>query len=203
MPANQTRAKPMSPDDRRRAIVEAVIPLILDRGTGVTSREMAEAAGVAEGTIFSVFPDKGAILTETVKFSLDPCPVEQALADIPQSDPMEKQLESAVRILAERNHRFGSLMGVLRAMHTGDHAHAKDVRAFVVTSNDKILAALTELLRRNTDRLRTDPGKAAVTLRGFVFANAHPMMTTPDALSADQIVDMLMFGIADETADDR
>ncbi len=193
----------MSPDDRRRAIVEAVIPLILDRGVGVTSREMAEAAGVAEGTIFSVFLDKAAILTETVRFSLDPGPVEQALADISRSEPMERQLESAVRILAERNHRFGSLMGVLRGMHSGDETHARDVRTFVSASNATVLAALTELLRRNADRLRTDPEKAAVTLRGFVFANAHPMMMIGDALSAEQIVDMLMFGIADTERVDR
>ena len=187
----------MSPDDRRRAIVKAVVPLILDRGAGVTSREMAEAAGVAEGTIFSVFPDKGAILTETVRFTLDPCPVERALAAIPLSDPMEKQLESAVRILAERNQQFGSLMGVLKAMHSGHEAHAKDVRSFVTRSNEQILAALTELLGRNVDRLRTDPEEAAITLRGFVFANAHPLMMTTRSLAAEQIVDMLMFGIAD------
>ena len=56
------RAAPMAPDDRRRAIVDAVVPLLLEHGGDVTTRQIAEAAGIAEGTIFRVFPDKPALL---------------------------------------------------------------------------------------------------------------------------------------------
>ena len=49
------RAAPLSPDERRRAIVDAVLPLLIEHGRAVTTRQMAEAAGIAEGTIFRVF----------------------------------------------------------------------------------------------------------------------------------------------------
>ena len=52
------RATAMSPDDRRRAIVAALVPLIVERGGEVSTREIAQAAGIAEGTIFRVFADK-------------------------------------------------------------------------------------------------------------------------------------------------
>ena len=74
MTTRQVRAPAMSPDDRRRAIVEAVIPLLAEHGSTVTTRQMAEAAGVAEGTIFNVFPDKCALMYEAVKVTMDPSP---------------------------------------------------------------------------------------------------------------------------------
>ena len=39
------RAKPLSPEQRRTAILDAVIPLLVERGATVTTAEMAEAAG--------------------------------------------------------------------------------------------------------------------------------------------------------------
>ena len=68
--SNRLRAEPLAPDDRRRAIVEAVIPLLVERGATATTRQMAEAAGIAEGTIFRVFPDKAALIHEAVRVSL-------------------------------------------------------------------------------------------------------------------------------------
>ncbi|HUO45747.1 MAG TPA: helix-turn-helix domain-containing protein, partial [Acidimicrobiia bacterium] len=62
MSSKKARAEPLAPEDRRQAIVEAVIPLLVERGASVTTREMAEAAGIAEGTIFRVFPDKCALI---------------------------------------------------------------------------------------------------------------------------------------------
>ena len=52
------RAKPLPPDERRRALVEVTVPLLIEHGRSVTSRQIADAAGVAEGTIFRAFGSK-------------------------------------------------------------------------------------------------------------------------------------------------
>ena len=66
------RAAPMAPDERRRAIVDAVVPLLLESGGDVTTRQIAEAAGIAEGTIFRVFPDKPALLMAAAEETINP-----------------------------------------------------------------------------------------------------------------------------------
>ena len=66
------RAASMSPDDRRKAIVTALVPLIVERGGEVSTREIAQAAGIAEGTIFRVFPDKKSLLLAAAEEAINP-----------------------------------------------------------------------------------------------------------------------------------
>ena len=56
------RATPLAPEDRRTAILAAVIPLLVEKGGDVSTKEIAQAAGIAEGTIFRVFADKATLL---------------------------------------------------------------------------------------------------------------------------------------------
>ena len=56
----------MTPDERRAAVLDAAIPLLMENGIGVTTRQIADAAGVAEGTLFRVFDDKRALLVSAV-----------------------------------------------------------------------------------------------------------------------------------------
>ncbi|MEA3502465.1 MAG: TetR/AcrR family transcriptional regulator [Actinomycetota bacterium] len=195
-PAHQ-RAKPLPADDRRRAIVEAVIPLLLEKGSTLTSREMAEAAGVAEGTIFSVFPDKQAVIIEAVKLTMDPAPFRAEMAGICETAPLRNQLGSVAAILLERSERVGTLVGVLRTIAPTGTEKPAGAHRFVMESNAAILTALTELFDHHRDDLRVEPKRAAVAFLGFVFANAHPLLVAADAMpDAPEIVDMLLNGIA-------
>src|SRR6266571_5865848 len=84
-PAIATKAKrapALAPGDRRAMIVAATLPLLLEHGDRVTSKQIAEAAGIAEGTIFRAFADKDEVIAAVVEAALDPEPLEAALNDI-------------------------------------------------------------------------------------------------------------------------
>ena len=190
------RAEPLPADDRRRAIVEAVIPLLLEMGPTITTREMAEAAGIAEGTIFRVFPDKTSVIHEAVKASMDPQQIKLAIGAIPATDPLPDQLEAAAAVLVERSERVAALVGMLRAAGSPGGDPPSGARQYVMDANTAILRVLTELFERNRDAIRIDPRQAAIAFRGFVFASAHPLVAATERPVAREIVDVLMHGIA-------
>src|SRR5690242_11911551 len=96
------RATALPPEERRSTIVAAALPLLLEHGDRVTSRQIAEAAGIAEGTIFRVFADKDEIITAVIEAVLDTAPLEAAVAAIPTDLSFEATLVAAATIMQQR-----------------------------------------------------------------------------------------------------
>ncbi|MFD7025322.1 TetR/AcrR family transcriptional regulator [Promicromonospora sukumoe] len=119
----RTRAPRMSPEDRKAAIVDAVLPLVAERGHDITSRELAHAAGVAEGTLFRAFGDKtalvGAVAVEGLARAGRP---EETLAELTGIDPalpLERRLELVIELGRHRVAEVMRWMSVLRSMAPG------------------------------------------------------------------------------------
>src|SRR5690242_8639482 len=96
------RASALPPDERRSMIVAATLPLLLEHGDRVTSRQIAEAAGIAEGTIFRAFADKDEVIAAVVESALDQGPLEAALSAIPAALAFEDRLAAAIVIMQQR-----------------------------------------------------------------------------------------------------
>jgi len=104
------RARPLAPDERREAILDAVLPLLRERGRDVTSRELAEASGVAEGTIFRAFGDKESLLEAAVVKLLAPEPFRAELRRIPHDLSFEDKLACVIDALRVR---FGEVFRIM------------------------------------------------------------------------------------------
>lgn len=194
------RARPLPPEERRTAILDAVTPLLIERGAAVTTAEMARAAGIAEGTIFRVFPDKPALLHAAIERAMDPAPVRAALEGIDPDLPIEAQLAAAARVLEARFDAVAALLGMVRAIpHEREH-HAEGAHRIAHESMTAVASALTTLLERHRDRLRVEPARAAIFLRGAVFTNSHPLLASAGRMELESLVSVLCDGIVDRAA---
>ncbi|MFG1928130.1 TetR/AcrR family transcriptional regulator [Cryptosporangium sp. NPDC048952] len=112
-PPSRRRASALSPEQRRETIVRAALPLVAERGAAVTTAEVARAAGIAEGTIFRVFPDKNALLDAVVVEVLRPDHVLAELESIDLDQSLAARLTEAGEALAAHLSRMGAVLGTL------------------------------------------------------------------------------------------
>jgi TetR/AcrR family transcriptional regulator, transcriptional repressor of aconitase len=88
-------------DDRRKAIVNAAVPLFARKGfAGTTTRELAAAAGVSEALLFRHFPSKQSLYREILALGCEGDPALQRLAALPAS------IETAIGIVRFMVRRF-------------------------------------------------------------------------------------------------
>jgi AcrR family transcriptional regulator len=192
--ARSGRARRLAPDERRRTLVEATLPLVLRHGAAVSTRQIAEAAGVAEGTIFSVFPHKEALMRAVTAAALDPGATLRELAAVDRALPLRERLVAAVEILQSRlTGVFGLLdaLGMHRPPHGGECDHPGPS-----TMNDALRAAVADLVGPDAAALRVPPDELAHVLRLLVFSGTHPRICDGMPLTAEQVVTTLLDGLA-------
>ena len=177
----------MPAQERRAAIIAAVRPLLIEYGESVTSKQIACAAGIAEGTIFRVFADKDELIEAALDAALDPRPLEAALQSVDATLAFEQQLIEATAIIQRRVVDVWMLVSNL-----GPKRHHQSRRP-VVDSVE--LAAIFE---RHSDQLTLEPAAAAHMLRAVTMALTHPMLAGHPSGPAE-IVDVLLHGIGTGT----
>ena len=149
-----TRAAPLPLDERRAALIAATEPLLERFGRDVSTRQIAEAAGVAEGTIFRAFATKDELIDAVIKDSFDMYRTCDELAEIDRDLNLEDRLTAAVAILQERLRRVFALFGSLRLQ--GEKPDHDSVRAKQQADNALVNNAIAALIKPDQDQLRLD-----------------------------------------------
>ncbi len=203
-PPRTRRAAPLPADERRAAILTAATPLVRDHGADVTTKAIAEAAGIAEGTIFRVFKDKDELLNAVVERCFDTSPLERKLAAIDLSMSLTERALAATRLLQRRLEGVWQLMAAMRMgapprPHPGSPGVPHSPQAHQ-ERDARLLFHLAALFEPDAQTLTCTPEQAGRLLRLITFSGSHPLISHGQPLTAEEIVDVLLHGISGDTA---
>jgi AcrR family transcriptional regulator len=198
--ARPRRAAPLPPDERRAAILTAAMPLVREHGADVTTKAIAEAAGIAEGTIFRVFKDKDELVSAVMERAFDTGRLERQLAEIDPLLPLEERVLQATRLLQRRLEGVWQLMAAMRMgappqPRPGSHGHPHGPAAHA-ERDARVLVHLTTVFAPDTDHISCTPEQAGRLLRLITFSGSHPLISHGQPLTAEEIVDLLLHGIS-------
>jgi AcrR family transcriptional regulator len=197
------RAAPLSADERRDAIIDVVVPLLLEHGSDVSTRQIAEAAGIAEGTIFRVFADKATLLVAAAEEAMNPTGGQEefAAAMAGATDLRERVVIGAERILDRMRLTMAVMVAVRPYLAARIHDAAQEKKKiplsppFMLKAQADLHDRLTGLFEPYADELAVDPATAALALRALTFGAARPEWGMAPALTADQIADLVLDGV--------
>ena len=185
----------MSREQRRAAIIEATLPLLRTSGHAVTTRQIAEASGIGEGTIFRVFQDKAELVDACLGATFDQGPTLELFAAIDRGLPLEARLVQAVRILQDRLLSVVELLMALGFPGPPENQDRRRMDPRARSGHGQLLAAMAELIAPEADRLRLSPTEVARIVRLLTFAASHPKITDAEPMTAEQIVSVLLHGV--------
>lgn len=175
------RARPMAPEERRKAIIAATTQLVLDVGPELTTRQIADACGLAEGTLFRAFDSKRDILTAVVEHIIDPASIVDEIAALPDGQSLPDTVAALVESVDSAMRRVRSVMAALHSQLGGERPHGPphdQDKAKFLERHAQLLGAMALVLAPYTDELRVDPDTAAAFIQTTVFASGLPMLGT-------------------------
>lgn len=182
---SRERARPLAPDDRREAILLAAVPLLREHGRDVSTRQIAEAAGVAEGTLFRAFGDKDTLIAAAIEKIFDHLPLLAALRGIDIDQPLDDKLE---QVMAGLNAHFRNVVAAYVVLGLRE----RPAQAARAAAERSLVDVLGTLLAPDAERLAVPVETVAEYVRLVAFASALPMAS---GFSTDALTGLISRGI--------
>ena len=166
-------------------IIDAVIPLLVRYGRDVTSKQIAEAAGIAEGTIFRAFGDKETLIRAAVRKYLDPELLRLELSGIDASLPLEEKVRLMVGLLQKR---LGDVFRMVAAVGFE--------RPPLPQQREVFARVIAEVLEPELERLNWPSIRVGHIILLVAFAASLPQLNEGIAFTTDELAAIILYGIA-------
>ena len=184
--APRTRARPLEPDDRRAMIIEAVIPVIIENGRDVTTRQLAEAAGLGEGTLFRAFGDKETLIRAAAERYYEPGLIRNAINAIDHGANLEQKVNG---ILVAMRDRMRGVHGMMSALGMTGPPPGPSNRA-------RLDGVIEELLAPNLAELDVSPARVLQFIRLVSLSASIPSFTEGQEIPTEELARMITYGVA-------
>jgi AcrR family transcriptional regulator len=182
----------MSPDERREHLVDAALNLLRVHGRVITTKQLAEEAGVAEGTIFRVFDSKEELVEAAIRRAFEPGDVVARIEEIDPDLPLRARLVTLVSILQQR---FRATFGLMQKVGlVGPPREAHDSGA-ATAWRQRLEGLIGGVVGNDADRLAVPLEEFVHVLRLLTFAGSHELIADGRLLTPDQIVDTVLDGL--------
>lgn len=185
----RARARALSPEQRRDQLVDVTLDLLRLHGRAVSTRQIAERAGVAEGTIFRVVDSKEELVDLAISRAFEPGPFVDRVLEIDRDQPLAARLTALVAIMQQR---FRATFGLIRQVgllgppdHDSEAADAWRTR---------LQELLVDLVGDDARRLSIPADAFVHRLRLLTFAGSHDQIADGRLLTPEQVVETLLHG---------
>lgn len=189
----------MTPENRRQAIIGAVTPLLLEHGTSLTTRQLAEAAGVAEGTLFRVFESKQELIAAAALAALEAEPAVTQVADLSEDQNLTERVTALLAILQQEIHRTRALaVAVFHRPAAGQPPGPPPGHPPKPFHHDRQLRmtdAVASSLQGYASQLTLPPRTAANVLQAMAFASTFQLSENHTLVEPSAVADVVLHGI--------
>ncbi len=182
----------MSPDERRADLTDVTLRLLRVHGRDVTTRQIAEAAGIAEGTVFRAFTSKEELLDAAISRAFEPGDLVARILEIDPDLPLRDRLVALVAILQQRFRATFDLMQKMGLVRPPRHLHDSEAAA---AWRDRLSQLLGAVVGGDTDQLAVPLDHFIHVLRLMTFAGSHEHIADGRLLTPDEIVDTVLYGL--------
>lgn len=186
------RARRLPAQERREALLDATLGLIRARHELPTTRQIAEAAEVAEGTIFRVFATKGALFDAVLERTFEARPLIDALAKVDGAAGLEPVMIEIVRSMQARFLEVFDVMGAFSLM--GPPERFRDPRVQRQQEQD-VRALMRALVEPYADQLCRPVDEVLHLTRLLTFSGSHRHINDGHVLRPEEIVHVVLNGV--------